>query len=53
MRSLLRPEPWLDAQAMPLRVLDEHGSRVEAHGLVVQDGGGENRQVVDFSRAEA
>jgi len=38
----------LDAQAMPPRVLDEHGSRVEAHGLVVQDGRGEDRQVVEL-----
>ncbi len=33
---------------MPPRVLDEHGSRVEAHGLVVQDGRGEDRQVVEL-----
>ncbi len=31
-----------------MRVLDEHGSRVEAHGLVVQDGRGEDRQVVEL-----
>ena len=33
---------------MPLRVFDEHGRRVEAHGLVVEQAAGEGCEVVDL-----
>ena len=34
-----------DFQAVALRVFDQHRGRVEAHGLVVEDGGGEGGEV--------
>jgi len=38
----------LHAQAVPLRVLDDRGGLIEAHGLVVQQRGRECRQVMAF-----
>jgi hypothetical protein len=35
-----------DAEAVALRVFDEHGGGVKAHGLVVEDGRGERSQIL-------
>ena len=35
-----------DAEAVSLRVLDEHGGRVKAHGLVVEKAARESSEIV-------